>query len=169
MSLDIPYRPLYDKIKSVGMHWLTISPIYCDERFGKRVNLWRAFLEENLFTLCEDYLLVFEVANERLHMHMVFSLNKTTTKQEKYLLNHRFNAFLNSLGIMKRATLPIFIKRPSQWKHYLGEPEKKIEYLFKDVKTFIESYGLFPVYDSGLVRSKAMESFFDCAYDHEDN
>lgn len=166
MSLDILYRPLYDKIKSETMFWLTISPEHCDLPLHKRIRAFHDWLSDCFLPLCENYILVYELANERLHCHVVFSKLILDNKQEIYRRNIRFNSFINSLGSHKDRKMPLFIKKKCQWKLYVGEPEKKIEYLFKDCKSFINDYGLYPVYDSDCIRSEAMQSFFTCADDH---
>lgn len=145
------YTPLYNEILP-SMKWMTISPASYDKDLDSQVNGWENYLRINfLDTICEKYIVVFELGeNSRLHFHIVYSMKKG------YLYNKRLFSFINSVRSLSRDPLPIYIKRPCQIKDYVGQPEKGIDYLFKESEGIYLTYEEYNFIDSSHIRSKAV-------------
>lgn len=117
------YRPLYDKIKSQGMKWLTISPPYNDIDPMKYYESW-TYDFEDFRKLAKEVIIVAELTKElRMHFHIVYSV-KDRIKEYKVI-----NGF----------------RKGNQLRLYKGEPMKGMHYLFKDLEDIVELLNITPI------------------------
>lgn len=135
MSLGgFPYQELYNSIKKDKPHWLTISP---PRRDGLPNTLFKR--DKDLF-LCNikkfasQFICVAEIANDRLHYHIFYSLSNRI---------YRFK-FLGGIAETLRYQYKDYKGEPKEGLEWIDEENKKrqpIEYLYKDVEE-TKDYGI---------------------------
>lgn len=128
------YADLYSQIASASPNWLTISP---PRRDGKPSTLYKRDKETflcNIKKFASKYIIVAEIANDRLHYHIFYSLSNKIYRF-KYLggiaetLHYQYKDYKGEP------------KEGKEWEDVLGNKRKPIDYLFKDVDEAID-YGI---------------------------
>lgn len=106
------YQPMYNRIKEMGMIWVTVSPPYSANRPKDDVKRMISEDFKRLRHVCRELILVAEMSDQqRLHYHMVYDIR-------------------DKIGEYKVANR---LRKDYMCRRYLGEPRGGIKYLFKSI------------------------------------